>query len=114
MSQEPMDVIWAGELVNVPYGEESQNSAQPPEADVIILDPQSRPPQAVTVEPGVTRAGNGLQIQHGQSGGLYVCIVSEIGVIFGNYYYHGYLLVTLIILESICQLFACVHPINLN
>ena len=43
----------------------------------------------------VLSTGLGLQIQHGQSSGLYVCIVSEIGVIFGNYYYHGYLLVTL-------------------
>ena len=59
VSQEPMEVIWAGELVNVPDGDDSQNSAQPPEADVVILDPQSRPLQAVTVEPGVTRAGDG-------------------------------------------------------
>ena len=58
VSQEPMDVIWAGELVNVPDGDETQNTAQPPEADVLILDPPSRPPQAVSVEPGVTRAGN--------------------------------------------------------
>ena len=43
----------------------------------------------------VLSTGLGLQRQHGQSSGLYVCIVIEIGVIFGNYHYHGYLLVTL-------------------
>ena len=59
LSQEPMDVLWAGELVNVPDGDESLNSAQPPEADIIILDPPSRPPQGVSVELGVTKAGHG-------------------------------------------------------
>ena len=52
-------MMWAGELVNVPDGDESQNSAQPPEADILILDPPSRPPQVVSVELGVTRASNG-------------------------------------------------------
>ena len=48
-----------GELVNVPDADESLNSAQPPEADIIILDPPSRPPQGMSVELGVTRAGHG-------------------------------------------------------
>ena len=38
-SQEPMDVMWAGELVNVPDGDESLNSAQPPEADITSFFP---------------------------------------------------------------------------
>ena len=44
LSQEPMDMLWDGELVHVPDTDESL-IAQPPEADIIILDPPSRTPQ---------------------------------------------------------------------
>ena len=46
LSQEPMDVLWDGELVHVPDGDESQ-LAQPPEDDIIILDPPNETRQGV-------------------------------------------------------------------
>ena len=60
VSQEPMEVVWAGEVVNVPDGDDGQDTSQPPAyADIVILNPQGRPTQAVSVEQGVTSASNG-------------------------------------------------------
>ena len=44
LSQEPMEMLCAGELVHIPDGDKSQHS-QPPEEDIIVLDPLSRTPQ---------------------------------------------------------------------
>ena len=60
LSQEPMDMLWAGELVYVPDGNKSQHS-QTPEEDIIILDPRSRTPRGVSLETGEPRASQGTR-----------------------------------------------------
>ena len=52
-------MLWAGELVHVPDGNESHS--QPPEEDIIILDPPSRTPQGVSLETGTPRASQGTR-----------------------------------------------------
>ena len=60
VSQDPMEVIWAGEVVNVPDGNVGLDTSQPPAYDdVVILNPQGRQTQAASVEQGVTTASNG-------------------------------------------------------
>ena len=55
LSQEPMDVLWDGELVHVLDGDESL-IAHPPQDDIIILESPSGTPQGVSLEMGTSRA----------------------------------------------------------